>query len=127
MSSDTWAHEAASSASTLLGIPEWQQRAACGGKADAIEAMDLATKHGTGIGTTAADQLRDTYCAGCPVREDCLLFGLTTRPNGGVWGGERFKANGTLYGDHNGERTKRLRAALLARRASAAVASTAAA
>ena len=63
-------------------LEPWRERAAC-----REAGIDLFFP----IGTTgaAADETRRArqICAGCPVREACLDYALTTGQQYGVWGG----------------------------------------
>lgn len=62
----------------LSNLPEWHDRAACKGKA-----TDLWFP-GQGESSAAAKQV---CWEECPVREDCLDYGIATRQEEGVWGG----------------------------------------
>jgi WhiB family redox-sensing transcriptional regulator len=50
-------------------------------------------------------------CRGCPVREQCLTWALTTNERGGIWGGlgevERDKLRIKRFGDGHKNRTAR--------------------
>lgn len=55
---------------------DWRSRALCKGKTKIFFVETV-------IGVTIAKQ----WCAGCPVRERCLDYAMTTRQEHGVWGG----------------------------------------
>ena len=58
--------------------PKWQQSAACRGKP--VE-MFFVSAH-AGVGATREAKI---VCAGCPVRAECLDFGITEKF--GIFGG----------------------------------------
>ena len=60
--------------------PEWHDRANCRGVGPDIFFAEVGHKEMT----RAALE----YCDGCPVKEQCMLAGLTSDPDAGVWGGE---------------------------------------
>lgn len=61
----------------------WREGAACVGKVDA----DFFPAPDDTRSITRAKAL----CAGCPVREDCLIFALETNQPDGIWGGYTAK------------------------------------
>ena len=61
----------------IVRRPAWQRRAACRGQGPALFFPSLG-------GNNAAAQV---ICRTCPVRAECLDFGLADDSLSGVWGG----------------------------------------
>lgn len=62
----------------MIRLPEWRTRAACRGRFD-LDFIDPTTP-------AEAAECR-ALCAGCPVRERCLVEALSTGEAWGIWGG----------------------------------------
>src|SRR5258707_7842951 len=63
--------------------PVWQDVALCSGGSGSVTELFFSEQLG-GIAAAKA------FCAGCPVKDDCLDSALTRREPWGVWGGELF-------------------------------------
>lgn len=64
-------------------LPHWREDAAC--RAD--EAAEVFFPGGDRGQTKTMTDAAKRFCAGCPVRIDCLLYAVETRQEYGVWGG----------------------------------------
>lgn len=62
----------------MIRVPEWRTRAACSGRVD-LDFIDPRPP-------AEVAECR-ALCAGCPVREQCLVEALTTGEAWGIWGG----------------------------------------
>lgn len=72
----------------------WVEKAACGSQPDDRKFFPANGRPG------AATRLT---CAGCPVREDCLQYAITTGQEFGVWGGLSEDELRTLRGVSAGQ------------------------
>lgn len=70
----------------ISGRPEWQSRAACRGMEPGIFMPER--------GEVAKVNLARRICAGCPVRVECLDYGIGERF--GIWGGMSGKQRRAL-------------------------------
>jgi hypothetical protein len=69
-------------------VVRWQQQASCAGLAPAFDCDQIEVPH-------------IICCAGCPVRLDCLAYGLklTREQDFGVWGGLDRIQRGRIRGN----------------------------
>ena len=76
--------------------PEWHARASCRGMGTEIfypergQSTDAATK----------------VCVTCPVRPDCLAFGIVNSPQIGIWGGASGRTRRSVATMAKGPKTK---------------------
>ncbi|MEY9894421.1 WhiB family redox-sensing transcriptional regulator [Catenulispora sp. MAP12-49] len=63
---------------------DWQYRAACRGM---DEAAFFSPVNERGDARRRREERARQVCLGCPVREPCAAFALTTQQHYGVWGG----------------------------------------
>jgi hypothetical protein len=70
----------------------WRRRGLCAGLPSHYDAA-VDTKRGRA--TQVSEQFIQTLCTGCPVRGECLSFGVQTRSTG-IFGGERLEFGRTL-------------------------------
>lgn len=63
---------------------DWQMEAACRGMGSSFFYSPSGER---GLDRQAREQAATAICSGCPVREKCADFALSTRQEFGVWGG----------------------------------------
>ena len=68
-------------------------------------------------GDTGAAARAKRVCAGCPVREQCLTWAITTNERGGIWGGCGEKERDKIRTEKFGDGTQNRRALAAVRRA----------
>lgn len=75
------------------GIELWRREALCHTAPDEDKRIFLpwGVRHGT-VTQKDLNRIKNTYCARCPVRDECLNFGAETESLG-VWGGFNFTWN----------------------------------
>ena len=80
----------------LTRRPEWHQRAACRGMGPAAFYPER------GQSTEAAMRI----CVTCPVRPECLAFGVVHSPQVGIWGGASARTRRSVATMAKGPKTK---------------------
>jgi hypothetical protein len=75
---------------------DWQEDAACASVLkDPDPELDLAFFPGRNRADIRWIEVREKFCRGCPVREECLEYGLKYRYPG-IWGGEIINKSGNI-------------------------------
>ena len=80
----------------LTRRPEWHARAACRGMGTNLFFPER------GQSTDAAMKV----CVTCPVRPDCLAFGIVNSPQIGIWGGASGRTRRSVATMAKGPKTK---------------------
>lgn len=68
----------------LIEVYEWQYEGACN---DVDPETFFSPESERGPRRRARERVAKSYCATCPVRDDCLEHALAVREPYGVWGG----------------------------------------
>lgn len=70
----------------LFAATEWQHKALCRGRPTSLFFADESSENHNGS-LTLSDRVAKSLCARCPVRRDCLEYGL--HDEYGIWGGTK--------------------------------------